>query len=209
MAGSLEERNLRDEVRKAIEELEGVEQVAIDGPPWRILLLVSGEGSVARAEAAARASVSREGIDPDSITILAGYSAAPEPRRRIRFCGARIQRLRTGWAQAEVVLEWGGRETEASAEGESSPSGELRLVAQATLDALEALLDTPLGITLVGAKATRVFDTDLVVVVLRSTEGSQSLTGAALVRRDFARACSVAVLHATNRRLGNFLAVTD
>jgi hypothetical protein len=150
-----------------------------------------------------------EGLDPGEVRIQVGYLAAPEPRRRIRFCAARVERPRTGRAEGEVVLEWNGVEAVGRLAGEASPSSELRLIAQATIDALQATVEVPLRLALVGAKATRVFDSDLVVVVLSPEGSSESLTGAALVRGDLYRACALAVLHATNRRLGNYLTVTD
>ena len=69
---------------------------------------------------------------------------------------------------AEVELEWGGQTFRDEVEGETGAAVELRLAAQATLRALEAILNGRMQFALVGIKSFRAFDTDVVVVLLRT-----------------------------------------
>ena len=134
------------------------------------------------------------------------WVGAPEPRRRVRFVSAGMQAPRSGRAVAKVELEWAGRIYDAELEGESGPALETRLAALATLAALEKVLDGRVRFQLVGIKPFRAFDADVVVALLRSDAGARSLLGAALTADDPQRAAAIAVLNATNRVLGNYLA---
>jgi len=111
---------------------------------------------------------------------------------------------RSGRAAAEVELEWGGQAYSERAEGEASPPLELRLAATATLKALEGILRGRVQFSLLGIKSFRAFDTDVVVVLMRTDQGAP-LVGASLASGDPYRAAALAVLNATNRVLGNYL----
>jgi hypothetical protein len=118
---------------------------------------------------------------------------------------------RVGRAAATTVLEWRGQLFQANQEGESGPAVELRLAALTTLRALEQVLDGELTFSLVGIRSLRAFDRDLVVVLTRSDQevADWPLVGISLVNHTLWHGAALAVLNATNRLLGNYLAVQD
>jgi hypothetical protein len=153
---------------------------------------------------------SRSGLSPDEVDVTLSFVGRPEPRRRVRFVSCGMEHPRVGWAEARVDIEWNDRVSSAGTEGESNPTYDLRLMAVATVQALQSLVPAAPRFHVVGVKPMRVFDRDLVVVLIR-LEGSldQPLVGSSLVTRGAPRAASLAVLNALNRLLGNYLAVPD
>jgi len=129
-------------------------------------------------------------------------------RERLRFTDFRFERGPDGRCSAEVELEWldGVRVRGASA-GQSSPTVDLRVAAEAALRALERFSDEALDFELVGVKAIRAFDANVIIVsVANRGAGPKHLLGSCLVETDPVRGAVVAVLSATNRVLGNFIA---
>jgi hypothetical protein len=130
-------------------------------------------------------------------------------RERLRFVDFHFTRTPSGQCTAEVELEWlEGARVRGTASGQSSPMGDLRIAAEAGLRALETFTEGHLQLELIGIKAMRAFDANIVIVsvgVLRG-EGPNRLLGCYLAERDPIRASVVAVLNATNRLLGNFIA---
>lgn len=128
------------------------------------------------------------------------------PQDRLRFAEFELERLPNGRCKAHVVLSWqeSNRYTGAC-EGLGSQAGELRCAAQATVDALEAAVSKAMTFELLGVKAVRAFDATVVIVSLTvNGEGrGQRVVGSYLTDADFARGAALAVLHATNRILGN------
>ena len=125
---------------------------------------------------------------------------------RLRFQDFAFQRLPSGRCSAKVVLAWAdGRQFTGESDGVISQAGELRCCAEATVRALERVVQPKLGFELLGVKAVRAFDATVVIVSLTvNTEGrSQRVVGSYLTDEDFARGSALAVLHATNRILGN------
>lgn len=150
----------------------------------------------------------------DELESLAGEvmvgSTAVESTRRVRWMGVEVQRPRVGWMVASVRLDWAGKTYTGRAEGETGVVSGLRVVGLATTDALEAILDRAVTYSFVGIKSIRVFDHDLVAVLLHSPQApDRHLVGVSLVTDDMHRSASVAVLNATNRLLGNYLATSD
>jgi hypothetical protein len=130
-------------------------------------------------------------------------------RERLRFSAFRFVRTPSGLCTAEVELEWvDGVTVVGRASGQSSPMGDLRVAAEAGIKALESFAGGALEFELAGIKALRAFDANIVIVALgvRKGEGPQRLLGAYLAESDPVRAAVVAVLNATNRLLGNFIA---
>ena len=122
-------------------------------------------------------------------------------RDRPRFARFRIERLANGRCRAEVVLLWQDKgRIRGSAEGIASPSGELRCAAQACLNALAQGIQDP-AFEVVGVKAVRAFDENVVIVSLatRGLESGPRLVGSCLSGDRLARGAAVAVLNATNR----------
>lgn len=130
-------------------------------------------------------------------------------RERLRFTGFAMNRTPSGLCNAEVNLEWlDGAKVSGHAKGHTSPMGDYRIAAEATLRALEQFAKDALKFELVGVKAMRAFDANVVIVavhVLRG-EGPKRLLGAHLAETDPMRSTVLAVLNATNRILGNFIA---
>ncbi len=75
--------------------------------------------------------------------------------------------------------------------------------------ALEAFSKGELAFELIGVKMVRAFDANLIIVSLsmRGNPAPTRLLGCYLAEGDIARGAATAVLNATNRVLGNFIAV--
>ena len=197
-----------EQVREDLESLEGVRRAVIDGPPYTVYL-VCERTDHAPTEMYVSSVLARHGLEAGKVDVQIAYLPAPEPRRRVRFLAARLSTPRHGRAFAEVELEWGGRTYSSELEGESGHALELRLAALATLRTLDAILNGRVQFQLVGIKAFRAFDADLVMVVLKSDVDGKSLIGAALATEEAYRSAALAVLNATNRVLGNYLVNFD
>jgi len=193
----------RERLRTELEALEGVRRAVVDDDPLRVYVI--SERAEAPTEMLVRSVLAREGIAGDEGQVVLSFVGSPEPRRRVRFQGVHIAGPRVGRAEAAVELEWSGRAFSGRYEGESGMALELRSTALATTAALEQVLGGRVGFTLLGIKSFRAFDTDLVVVLLR-TEGHGALIGASLATGDPHQSAALAVLNATNRVLGNFIA---
>ena len=130
-------------------------------------------------------------------------------RERLRFSDFTFRRSPAGVSSADVELEYAPEErARGHAEGPSSDIGDLRVAADAALRALEQFARGQLAFELVGVKMVRAFDANLVIVsVTAKEEGRMSrLLGCYLADGDTRRGTAIAVLNATNRILGNFIA---
>jgi hypothetical protein len=129
-------------------------------------------------------------------------------RSRLRFTDFIFRRASDGRCTAEVELEWTeGQRVRGNAAGQSSPTVDLRVAAEAALRAIEAFSEGAMAFDLIGAKAVRAFDANVVIVSVENRrDGPRRLLGACLVEDDPCRGAVVAVLSATNRVLGNFIA---
>jgi hypothetical protein len=81
------------------------------------------------------------------------------------------------------------------------------MAAEAALRALEEFAEGSLSFELIGVKHIRAFDSNLVIVSIgiRGSAGTR-LVGCYLADEDMPRGAALAVLNATNRLLGNYLA---
>ncbi len=132
----------------------------------------------------------------------------PSGMDRLRFAEFELQRLPNGRCRSRVLLTW--QDTErftGEAEGLTSQAGELRCAAQACVNALTQAVHDGVGFELLGVKAVRAFDANVVIVSLGlQGEGQgQRVVGSYLSDSDAARGAALAVLNATNRILGNKL----
>ncbi|HEX5408214.1 MAG TPA: hypothetical protein VFW89_00405 [Gemmatimonadaceae bacterium] len=129
-------------------------------------------------------------------------------RERLRFTAFRFSRGADGHCHAEVELEWiDGLRVTGTAHGPSSATVDLRVAADAALRAIEAFSEGAMVFELVGVKAIRAFDATVVIVsVANRRDGPSRLLGSCLVENDPVRGAVLAVLSATNRVLGNFIA---
>lgn len=132
-------------------------------------------------------------------------SRSPEPgRRRLgrpRFVEAEAVREPGSRARVRVVLELGGREHASETRGVGEEVMVLRLVAEASLAALEQAIDRPAFFELVGVKRIHAFDETVVLTCVRSAdEPGRRLLGCVPVgRRTLAEAAALSLLNATNR----------
>jgi hypothetical protein len=142
----------------------------------------------------------------------AGESATVLPfssrRERLRFADFSFTRTPSGQCSAEVTLEWDGTLYAGRAIGQSSPLGGFRVAAEAALRALEEFAKDAMHFELLGIKHVRAFDSNLLIVSVSIREDSQltRLVGCYLAETDTRRGAAMAVLNATNRVLGNYIA---
>ncbi len=136
-------------------------------------------------------------------------SQAQLKRERLRFTSFSFSRAPAGQCRAEVELEWlDSVRVVGRANGVASALGDLRTASDATLRALEQFSNGSLVFELIGVKVMRAFDANIVIVSVQVKSGGESrrLLGCHLAESDPLRGAVVAVLHATNRTLGNFIA---
>lgn len=129
-----------------------------------------------------------------------------DPRRqRLRFTNFSFTRTPSAFCTAEVELEWtDGEKFLGRAEGVASPYSDLRLAADATLRAIAGFAKTEISFELVGVKALRAFDANVVIVsiIARRDGATHRLMGCHLADEDSLRSAVLATLQATNRILG-------
>ncbi|HMC53079.1 MAG TPA: hypothetical protein VKI64_09995 [Acidimicrobiales bacterium] len=153
------------------------------------------------AGAAAGATQNGDQVDPGAAA-AAGPLASAEPERlAVEGVGLSVEGLRTA---ISVTLRQRGRRVVGSREGSSSPTTVMRLVAQATLDALQEVLPAAERADVDAVRIVRLGDRSVaiatIVVVVPSYE--EVLAGAAVVRASGEHdAMARAILDATNRRL--------
>ncbi len=130
-------------------------------------------------------------------------------RGRLRFTDFHLVRNPQGGCTVEVELEWtDGVRVTGRATGQSSEVVDLRIAAEAALKAIAIFSEGALDLELIGVKHVRAFDANVVIVAIanRKADGPQRLLGSALVESDPVHGSVIAVLGATNRVLGNFIA---
>lgn len=131
------------------------------------------------------------------------------PAQRVRPAINRMHLVSSGLdVTATVTLSSGDRLLAGEARGTASQSGVQRAVANATLRAVEELLDDAVRFELDHLEVTTVGSdrTVLVSLTMVSARGSERLTGAAHVREDVRQAVIRSTLDALNRRLETLLA---
>lgn len=123
---------------------------------------------------------------------------------RLRLVDVQTERDASSGLAVTVELAWRGRTHTGSARGVGASTVEIRLGAEATLEALRLCTDDPEFARLVGVKIVHAFDVEVVLVSLRCREApGRNLVGAVPVEdRDTTRTAVVAVLDAVNRVLG-------
>jgi len=187
--------------------IEGVERAFADSDGRRIYLICAAGCIPEEVEMAARAVLVDAGHLDIDLSVTA--SSPSSPRRRVRFVRAEVhETLRN--ADATVEVEWGGEIVSRSTRGERGGMADLRLVARATLACLESVLAGRISLSLVGVKAIRAFDEDLIAVLVQADGSSSPLVGSVLAgERELPEAAALAVLTALNRLLGNYLHTSD
>jgi len=133
---------------------------------------------------------------------------ALEPsHRRLRIDEVDVSRTASAEVTVRVTLGDGTDLHLGRATGVGSRVVELRVAADATVEAIDLALDRHEFVRLVGVKQIHAFDQDLVLVALRPGDRpARQLLGAVPIRDDPARAVVAAVLDAVNRVLDPELA---
>jgi hypothetical protein len=128
------------------------------------------------------------------------------PRARIHAVNSEVIGLR---AVSSVVLDLGSEQYTGVAEGPASATSRLRLVAQATLNAVEQYSEDGFGFALEDVAIVALGREKVAVacIVLVTPLGEQALAGSALARHSENDSIVRATLDAINRRLG-FLTTT-
>lgn len=130
-------------------------------------------------------------------------------RERLRFEDFQVTRFPNGQSRILVQMGWTeGRTFAGGSEGNQTLEGEVRAAAKAALQAAESATDGTVDLELRGAKALRVFDAWVVVVMVRAWVEDQTmqLLGAyPCPDEDTPRGAVMAVLDATNRVVGRHL----
>jgi hypothetical protein len=129
-------------------------------------------------------------------------------RERLRFTAFDFKRSPSAYCTADVELEWvDGERFHGRAEGIASPTGDLRLSSEATLRAIQLFAKGAITFELIGVKALRAFDANVVIVsvLARRSGGEQRLMGCHLADEDSLRSAVLATLQATNRILGTVI----
>ena len=133
------------------------------------------------------------------------------PRERVKLVEAQLVHGTDDRAQAEVALEWRAVEYRGKDSAVGHGTIELRVCAEATLDALRQLLAGRLSFRLIGVKSVKAFDDSVAIVALGVHDSEinedRRLIGTAMAPEgNMPTGVARAVLNATNRVLGNFLA---
>jgi hypothetical protein len=189
-------------IRRDMEALPGVEHALIH--EGGVVLLCASQTAAATALAEARKKAADLGWAQDRVS--AAVHADAGMRSRVRFEGVERIEEPDMRVRVRVSLEWRGRTISGEAIGEKGENLELRTAATAALDAIAEVADPPIDLRLAGIKSIRAFDAELMVVSLYRPASAPNLLGAVLVVGDPRRAAALAVLHALNRVLGNYLA---
>ena len=136
-------------------------------------------------------------------------SETDERRERLRFEGFQLVRFPNGRSRLKVRMEWTqDRSFSGEAEGNQTLEGEVRAAAEAALIATARATEGQVEFDLRGVKALRVFDSWVVVVMVRARVKGEalSLLGAyPCPGEDTPRGSVMAVLDATNRLLSGHL----
>jgi hypothetical protein len=189
-------------IRRDLEAMPGVKRALVDESG--VVLLCESQAAAASALAEARKKAAAVGWDQNRIAT----ALQPETgtRNRVRFEGVERIEEPDMRVRVRVSIEWHGRTIAGEAIGEKGENLELRTAAAAALDAIAEVADPPIDLRLAGIKSIRAFDSELMVVSLYRPASARNLLGAVLVVGDPRRAAALAVLHALNRVLGNYLA---
>lgn len=197
-------------LRSRFEAMDGVTRASVDADALTVWLICEPDADRSALDDGSRNVLREFGLDPDGAELRFAVETTGSPRQRIRFEGLERLSQETGASRVRVRLSWHGRAYTGEAMGEAGSAIEIRTAAAAALDALAEVVGEKGEFRLIGVKRFRAFDADMIVVsVHRRGEGVQRFVGAALASPDPLQGAVLAVLHALNRSLGNFLATTD
>lgn len=138
--------------------------------------------------------------DPTAVTVR-------KPHDRVRLKGFEVTQQPDGrWLGRVGMVGHPGSDFVGTAERPDSPQAELRCAAEATARALEGVTRNKVALEVLAVTAIEGFDTVLVVVSFEALDRVERLVGSCLIKvQPPSRAAALAVLHATNRRLGTLV----
>lgn len=142
---------------------------------------------------------------PTDTDASAGREAARKGAdERLRLVEVQTERDASSGVAVTVELAWEGEVHAGSARGVGSSTVEIRLGAEATLEALCLCAEDAEFARLVGVKTVHAFDAQVILVSVRCREApGRNLVGAVPVEgRDTTRTAAAAVLDAVNRVVG-------
>ena len=125
---------------------------------------------------------------------------------RLIFTDFKFNHFPDARCRAEVELtRRSGDQVVGMREGKGTEIVALRCAAQATMDAIQQVVDPERSFELLGVKSVHAFDSVIVIVCVGVTdpEGHRRLVGTFVADRGPERAAAVAVLNATNRYLAS------
>ncbi len=125
---------------------------------------------------------------------------------RLIFTDFKFDNFPDARCRAEVELtRRSGTHVVGTREGRGAETVALRCAAQATVDAIQKVVDPERSFELLGVKSVHAFDTVVVIVCVGVTDpqGHRRLVGTFVADRGPERAAAVAVLNATNRYLSS------
>ena len=123
---------------------------------------------------------------------------------RLIFTDFIFNRFPDGRCRAQVELtRRGGDSLVGTREGKGTETMALRCAAQATVDAIQQVVEQGRSIELLGVKSVHAFDSVIVIVSVGVSDeyGRRRFVGTFVADRGAERAAAVAVLNATNRYL--------
>ena len=165
----------------------------------RVVSIVRSAGPATEAGGAAAAAMA----DPDSGPALAEVTELPTRDQRIRYDSVNlfVSGPRT---QAQVELRWRGLPRVGSASGWSARDDAHRLVAEATVAAVQEFLDDPVALGVASAEIVGLARAKVAVVSLTLLAHRQEklLTGSCVIEQDTPQAVVLATLAALNRVVG-------
>jgi len=142
-------------------------------------------------------------VPAPNLGLHATLEPAEAPEDRIRFGSVNLY-VTGARAQAQVELRWKGVLRTGSATGWSSRDAAFRLVATATLNAVQEFVDDEIGLGLAEIELVRIGRQDAVIVGLTLLAHRQEklLVGSCTVEQDAQQAVALATLAGLNRVLG-------
>jgi hypothetical protein len=131
-----------------------------------------------------------------------------DKKTRLRIIGINVD-ISGVYSQIQVALELDGKEYEGFAKGPTSRSGQTRLAAQATLNAMDKFVKGAYSFALEDVSVSTFGQNRVTVacVAIVSSAGEQIYCGSAIVRQNEEDSVARATLDAINRRL-SFLITT-